>query len=104
MECRLEQDGHAIKMVKPGNHIFPFEFKLKGDIPESIEGLPGNNFISYDLKAVIEKGVLAKDMTAHKHIRVIRTPGDDPLEFIDAQVGHFTTLCAPSGRADSCPH
>lgn len=86
MECRLEQYGHAVKHIKPGNHTFPFEFKLPGLMSESIEGLPSDTYISYDLKAVIERGVLAKDIISHKHLRVIRTPGDDPLEFMDAQV------------------
>lgn len=34
----------------------------------------------YDIKATIERGVLAKDLVARKHVRLIRTLGPDGLE------------------------
>ncbi|KAE7996965.1 hypothetical protein FH972_001641 [Carpinus fangiana] len=82
-ECRLGEDAEG-RTLKPGNYEFPFQFEMPGDISESIEGLTGN-FITYDLKAVIDRGVLAKDLIARKHLRIIRTLGDDPVELVDPQ-------------------
>lgn len=40
----------------------------------------------YDLKATLDKGLMAKDLLARKHVRIIRTLGQDPVELVDPQV------------------
>ncbi|KAL9094959.1 MAG: hypothetical protein Q9165_002909 [Trypethelium subeluteriae] len=63
-----------------GQHAFPFKFSLTGAMPESIEGM-NDSWIVYTLQARMERGVLfAKDLTASRHIRLVRTLGQDELE------------------------
>lgn len=79
-EIRLRDgNGQPIRQLAAGNHSFPFSFHLPGHIEESVEGLQGS-FITYDLRAVCERGILAKDMSITKHVRIIRTIGPDALE------------------------
>jgi len=93
LEVNLSQIANIPKVIRPGNHEFPFEFTLSGDTAESIEGMYGDH-ITYSMKAVIEKGVLAKDLIARRHMRVIRTLGHDSLELQDPQVD----VCQIMGR------
>ena len=60
------------EILKPGNYEYPFEYVLPGDSPESVEGLR-NSHVIYRLKATIDRGLLASNMYARKHLRVIRT-------------------------------
>lgn len=92
MEYNLSQCAHIPKVIRPGNHEFPFEFTLSGDLPESIEGMYGDH-ITYSMKATIDKGVLAKDLIARRHLRIIRTLGHDSLELQDPQVRLLLADC-----------
>lgn len=65
--------------LSQGLHEFPFETILPGSIDESVEGLEGA-FVVYKMVAVIERGRFANNMTCKKHVRVIRTLGNDILE------------------------
>ncbi|KAF2239584.1 hypothetical protein EV356DRAFT_528167 [Viridothelium virens] len=68
-----------------GQHAFPFKFSLTGAMPESIEGMD-NSWIVYTLQARIERGVLfAKDLIASRHIRLVRTLGQDELETVQSR-------------------
>jgi hypothetical protein len=58
---------------------------LAGNTPESIEGLNGS-YIVYDLKAIGERGFTTKDLTAKKHLRIVRTLGPDAMESAVASV------------------
>lgn len=74
---------------KPGNHIlvagnyeFPFSAVLPGDMPESVEGLPGASLV-YRLEATIDRGKFHAPMVAKRHIRVIRTLTTDAAELTE---------------------
>ncbi|KAI9666024.1 MAG: hypothetical protein M1821_003959 [Bathelium mastoideum] len=67
-----------------GQHAFPFKFSLNGALPESVEGM-NNAWIVYTLRARMERGYLAKDLTASQHIRIIRTMGQDELEMVQSR-------------------
>lgn len=84
-EIKLGQNGQGVGSLKSGNHEFPFEFIVPGDISETVEGLP-QNFIIYELKAVIERGIMAKDVVATRRLRFIRTLAEDSTELMDPQV------------------
>ncbi len=71
--------------LPPGNHEFPFEFTLKGDTPETVEGLK-ENYIKYSLIATADRARLAKDLVATQSLRVIRTLGDEIEQIFDVQV------------------
>ena len=71
-------DGQAntSHKIAPGSHEWRFSFQMGSHLPESVEGLSGN-FIVYDLTAEIDRGYMSKNLTATKHLRVIRTLGRD---------------------------
>ncbi|KAI5958971.1 creD [Candida pseudojiufengensis] len=62
-----------------GNYEIPFSAILPGNIPESIEGLPGCSSI-YRLEATIDRGKFHSTMITKKHIRVVRTLTTDAVE------------------------
>lgn len=62
-----------------GNYEFPFSAILPGDMPESVEGLPGASVI-YKLESVIERGKFHHPLIAKKHVRVVRTMTTDSVE------------------------
>lgn len=62
-----------------GNHEFPFEAILPGDLPESIEGLDVAQVV-YRMQATIERGRFQSNLFAKKHLRIIRTVGSDSFE------------------------
>ncbi|KAK6458095.1 O-dinitrobenzene, calcium and zinc resistance protein [Scheffersomyces xylosifermentans] len=62
-----------------GNYEFPFSAVLPGDMPESIEGLPGASLV-YRLEATIDRGKFHTSLLTKKHIRVIRTMTTDAVE------------------------
>ncbi|KAI1338776.1 arrestin [Xylariaceae sp. FL0016] len=66
--------------LQPGNYEWPFELLLTGDTAESIEGLYQTG-ITYMLKATVSRGKLAKNLHAHKRVRIIRTLEQSALEF-----------------------
>ncbi|EGW33260.1 uncharacterized protein SPAPADRAFT_60600 [Spathaspora passalidarum NRRL Y-27907] len=66
-------------MLTPGNYEIPFSAILPGNIPESIEGLPGCSSI-YRLEATIDRGKFHSSIVAKKRVRVIRTLTTDAVE------------------------
>lgn len=62
-----------------GNYEFPFSAILPGDMPESIEGLPGASLI-YKLESTIDRGKFHLPMVTKKHVRVVRTMTTDSVE------------------------
>lgn len=62
-----------------GNYEIPFSAILPGNIPESVEGLPGGSVV-YKLEASIDRGKFQKHMITKKHVRVIRTLTTDAVE------------------------
>ncbi|KAL8947436.1 MAG: hypothetical protein Q9222_006282 [Ikaeria aurantiellina] len=62
-----------------GNYEWPFDYVLPGDTPESVEGLD-DSWIIYRMKATIDRGFLAQNVLARKHVRIIRTLDTAALE------------------------
>lgn len=62
-----------------GNYEIPFSAILPGDMPESVEGLPGAS-VSYKLEALLDRGKFHNLAIAMKHVRVIRTMTADSVE------------------------
>lgn len=62
-----------------GNYEFPFSAILPGNMPESVEGLPGASVV-YKIEAVIDRGKFLKLLITKKHLRVIRTLTTDAVE------------------------
>ncbi|KAF2418270.1 hypothetical protein EJ08DRAFT_65143 [Tothia fuscella] len=67
--------------IAPGVHEWRFKFTLDASLPESVEGLSGS-FVVYDLKAEIDRGYMSKNLTAEKHVRIVRTLGRDMTETV----------------------
>ncbi|CAK7915339.1 protein Rod1p [[Candida] anglica] len=65
--------------LPPGNHEIPFSAILPGNIPESVEGLPGGSVV-YKLEATIERGKFHNNLVSKKHLRVVRTLTTDAVE------------------------
>lgn len=65
--------------LKAGNYEWPFQVILPGKLPESVLGLP-DSYITYTLKAVVERGLLAHNLQAKKLVRVVRTFDPAALE------------------------
>lgn len=70
------KSGHVLVL---GNYEFPFSAILPGDMPESLEGLPGAS-VTYKLEATLDRGKFHNSMTTKKHIRVVRTLTIDAVE------------------------
>lgn len=62
-----------------GNYEIPFHAILPGNMPESVEGLPGGNVV-YKMEATIERGKFHNPMVTKKHVRVVRTMTTDSVE------------------------
>lgn len=71
--------GKGNHILIQGNYEIPFQAILPGDMPESVEGLPGANVV-YKFEAQIERGKFHNPMTAKKHTRVVRTMTTDASE------------------------
>ncbi|KAF1850345.1 uncharacterized protein K460DRAFT_274180 [Cucurbitaria berberidis CBS 394.84] len=65
--------------INAGYHEWEFTFKMPNNLDQSVEGLP-TNWVVYNLKASVDRGYMSKQLSAHSHIRVIRTLGRDLLE------------------------
>ena len=72
----LKNKAHKIN---PGVHKWPFRFQIPSDTDESVEGLVGN-YIFYNLNATVDRGYISKQISATKHVRVVRTLGQDSME------------------------
>ncbi|KAF2139396.1 uncharacterized protein K452DRAFT_289949 [Aplosporella prunicola CBS 121167] len=68
----------TVHHMGPGVHEWNFKFSLKGSLPESVEGLAGS-YIVYNLRATLDRGMMAKALYADKHIRIIRTLASEIL-------------------------
>ncbi|RKP30733.1 hypothetical protein METBISCDRAFT_23065 [Metschnikowia bicuspidata] len=62
-----------------GNYEIPFSAILPGDMPESVEGLPGAS-VTYRLEALIDRGKFHNAMYTKKRVRVVRTMAEDSVE------------------------
>ncbi|KAL8834599.1 MAG: hypothetical protein Q9170_003675 [Blastenia crenularia] len=62
-----------------GNYEWPFEYVLPGHTPESVEGLQ-DSWIIYRMKATVDRGILAQNVLARKHVRIVRTLDTAALE------------------------
>lgn len=71
------------QVLRQGNYEFPFNAILPGDIPESVEGLPGGS-VFYKLEAVIDRGKFHSHLIAKKHLRVVRTLTTDAVELSES--------------------
>lgn len=68
----------------PGNYEVPFLAILPGNIPESVEGLPGAG-VTYYVNVILEKGKLFQTtLMAKKKLRVIRTLTPDSMELSES--------------------
>lgn len=72
----VSKNGHVLVL---GNYEFPFSAILPGDMPESVEGLPGASVV-YKLESTIDRGKFHNIMTTKKHVRVVRTMTTDSVE------------------------
>jgi arrestin-related trafficking adapter 4/5/7 len=68
-----------------GNHEFPFSLVIPGNMAESVEGLD-DSWIVYRMKATIERGRLSKNISARKHLRIVRTSDVDDLSLTHGMV------------------
>lgn len=74
--------GKGAHVLVSGNYEIPFSAILPGDMPESVEGLPGAS-VTYKLEALIDRGKFHNVMFAKKHIRVVRTMTADSVELTE---------------------
>ncbi|KAL8799187.1 MAG: hypothetical protein Q9182_006087 [Xanthomendoza sp. 2 TL-2023] len=72
-------DPKRAETLAADNYEWPFDLVLQGDIAESIEGLQ-DTWIVYRMKATIDRGVLAQNVIARKHVRMVRTLDTAALE------------------------
>ena len=82
----LRSEKYRPLTLEAGEHKWPFELVLKGDMRENIEVLQlhriGKNFLHHEMKATIDRGPLANRIEARKHIRLIRTIEPSSLELL----------------------
>ncbi|KAI5953943.1 creD [Candida margitis] len=71
--------GAGNHVLVQGNYEIPFSAILPGDMPESIEGLPGCSSV-YKLEATIDRGKFHSTLVTKKHLRVVRTLTTDAVE------------------------
>jgi hypothetical protein len=57
---------------------------MAGDTPESLEGIRDAS-ITYELRATIGRGKLARHISCSKHLRVVRTFAPTALEFMHSE-------------------
>lgn len=69
----------ASHILVSGNYEIPFSAILPGDMPESVEGLPGASVV-YKLESTIDRGKFHATMISKKHVRVVRTMTTDSVE------------------------
>lgn len=70
------KSGHVLVL---GNYEFPFSAILPGNMPESVEGLPGAS-VTYKLEATVDRGKFHTTLVLKKHVRVVRTMTTDSVE------------------------
>ncbi|KAL9592660.1 MAG: hypothetical protein Q9179_006496 [Wetmoreana sp. 5 TL-2023] len=77
--------------LEAGNYEWPFDHVLPGYIPESVEGL-WDSWIIYRMKATIDRGLLAQNVLARKHVRVVRTLDTAALELSQENADGFEAV------------
>ncbi|KAF9630111.1 Arrestin-like protein [Lasiodiplodia theobromae] len=91
-ECVLHQEQKLHVFVKnagqasragPGLYIWPFAVTFSGDLPESVDWLPHDSYISYTLTAEVATGILWNTTSTTEHLRLIKSPSflADDLDF-----------------------
>lgn len=65
-----------------GNYEVPFSAILPGNMPESVEGLPGGS-VTYKLEATLDRGKFSQLVVAKRHVRVVRTMTTDAVELLE---------------------
>lgn len=71
--------------VGKGTYEWSFELEVPGDWPESVEGST-RTYISYRLKATIDRGIFNPKRVQRKPLRIIRTPNPSSLECCQSAV------------------
>ncbi|KZF21120.1 hypothetical protein L228DRAFT_269520 [Xylona heveae TC161] len=79
----LDPGKRKTENLSPGNYEYPFEVIIPGDTPQSIEGLH-DSFVIYRMKATVERGMLAQNLHARRHMRIVRTLDPSALELAHA--------------------
>ncbi|KAI9835907.1 MAG: hypothetical protein M1819_001805 [Sarea resinae] len=79
----LEPGKRKSEILPPGSYAYPFELVIPGSTPESVEGLD-DSWIVYRMKATIERGLLAPNVHARGHLRIVRTLDPSALELAHA--------------------
>ncbi|KAI5778173.1 hypothetical protein EDC01DRAFT_377124 [Geopyxis carbonaria] len=74
----IEGSQHGYTLA-PNNYVYPFSTPLEGTMEESVEGL-GNTHVIYRFKVKVTRGKFNHDITAKKHLRIIRTLAPTALE------------------------
>lgn len=74
------------KGISRGVHTWDFEFSLPGDTAESVVGLGDGFFIKYELQAVLDRGLIYKDVRTKKPLRIIRTLSVESTLLYDSYV------------------
>ena len=93
--CKSKSDA-----LPAGNYEYAFDVVFGGDMAESVEGLD-DAWIVYRLKATIERGRLAKDVQARKHLRIVRTFEPGALEPLQSTVraARAASSCSLTARS-----
>lgn len=65
---------HTTRKSPPGAHTWPFLFALPPHLPESVDWLPANTFITYGLTATVSTGHFSRPQTATERLRLVKTP------------------------------
>ncbi|KTW25753.1 hypothetical protein T552_03366 [Pneumocystis carinii B80] len=86
---------NGTKTIGKGNHEFPFEIHIPGDIPESVgpyEQGDSMGFLVYKMKVTIERPVFLSNIVYRKHVHIIRTLPPFSLDSIHAMYVEDTWL------------
>lgn len=82
MGSAMSAKGAGPNTLDVGNYEFPFSTVVPGDIPETVEGLPGCSVV-YVIEATLDRGKFYSDITTKKRLRVIRTFSTDAAELTE---------------------
>ena len=82
MGSAMTARGPVPNTLDIGNYEFPFSTVVPGNIPESVEGLPGCSVV-YVIEATLERGKFYSDITTRKRLRVVRTFSTDAAELTE---------------------
>lgn len=77
------------EVLEKGNYEWKFEYVVPGSFSESVEGLT-DNWVTYRMKATLERGMLQQNSVARKHVRLIRTLNPSALELSHAVASYMS--------------